>query len=109
MYMIQRKCTFVKYKQKNFTGLVDYLSFLTPAQIFYSEDTYQRLIDIGKHSIVLHIHDTAGLVKIYYFFSFYQIQSQSEYALLQENYIRQGDGFMIIYSIEDQSSFDAIE
>jgi len=54
------------------------------------EDSYRKQVTIDGQPALMDILDTAG---------------QEEYAALQDQWIREGDGFLIVYAINDQSSF----
>eukprot|EP01084_Bolivina_argentea_P275941 470688_1 len=58
------------------------------------EDSYRKQVQIDGQPALLDILDTAG---------------QEEYAALQDQWIREGDGFLIVYAINDDSSFDEAE
>merc|ERR1712154_55339 len=55
------------------------------------EDSYRKQVTIDGKPALLDILDTAG---------------QEEYATLQDQWIREGDGFLIVYAINSQESFD---
>lgn len=57
------------------------------------EDSYQKFIEIDGNSIRLDILDTAG---------------QEEFVAIRNQNIRQGQGFLIVYSITDRASFEKI-
>ncbi|KAL7712834.1 ras-related protein Rap-1b [Entamoeba marina] len=50
----------------------------------YIEDSFRKVIDLNGEQVVLEILDTAG---------------QEEYTALRDMYYRQGEGFIIVYSI----------
>ncbi|KAL9644656.1 hypothetical protein ABK040_015395 [Willaertia magna] len=59
------------------------------------EDSYRRdAILENKKEIIMDILDTAG---------------QEEFVTLRDQYIRQGEGFVIVYSITNRNSFEEIE
>jgi len=58
------------------------------------EDVYKRPLRIGDDLFALEITDTAG---------------QDDFAAMRTSYIRQGNGFILIYAIDDRSSFEEIE
>ncbi|KAH0794834.1 Ras GTPase [Histomonas meleagridis] len=58
------------------------------------EDSYKRVLLIGDENIQLDILDTAG---------------QDDFAPMRISYMRQGKGFIIVYAIDDRSSFDEVE
>eukprot|EP01084_Bolivina_argentea_P227113 383603_1 len=55
------------------------------------EDSYRKQVTIDDEPALLDILDTAG---------------QEEYAALQDQWIREGDGFLIVYAINSEESFD---
>ncbi|EKE40047.1 hypothetical protein ENUP19_0039G0009 [Entamoeba nuttalli] len=57
------------------------------------EDTYNKTIKVDSHTVTFNLIDTAG---------------QEEYVALREQYYLKGDGFVLVYSIENKSSFMAI-
>lgn len=57
------------------------------------EDSYRKQVVVDGRVSMLSIWDTAG---------------QEEYEALQDGYIRDADGFVIVYSIIDKKSFDSI-
>ena len=58
------------------------------------EDSYSKSITINNDTILLDILDTAG---------------QDDFAPMRETYMRQGDGFLLVFAVDDPSSFDEIE
>jgi len=58
------------------------------------EDSYRKQVQIDGKPALLDILDTAG---------------QEEYAALQDQWIREGDGFLIVYAINSEDSFDEAE
>eukprot|EP01083_Nonionella_stella_P182064 654015_1 len=58
------------------------------------EDSYRKQVQIDGQPALLDILDTAG---------------QEEYAALQDQWIREGDGFLIVYAINSVESFDEAE
>jgi len=58
------------------------------------ESSYRRQVVIDDHACVLDVLDTAG---------------QEEYSALRSQWIRSGEGFLILYSITDRSSFEEVE
>lgn len=57
------------------------------------EDCYRRQCVVDSQAVLLEILDTAG---------------QEEYTALRDSAIREGEGFLLIYSIIDRTSFDMI-
>ncbi|EFC48819.1 ras family small GTPase [Naegleria gruberi] len=55
------------------------------------EDSYRKDAIIDKKEVILDILDTAG---------------QEEFHTLRDQYIRQGEGYIIVYSITNRSSFE---
>lgn len=58
------------------------------------EDSYKKTIDVDGHDVSLDILDTAG---------------QDDFAPMRTSYMRQGKGFIIVYAIDDRSSFEEVE
>lgn len=58
------------------------------------ENLYQKRMNCDGHLLVLEILDTAG---------------QEQYSALQDQYIRMGDGFLVVYSIIQRRSFELLE
>lgn len=57
------------------------------------EDSYRKQCVIDEEVALLDILDTAG---------------QEEYSAMREQYMRTGEGFLLVYSIIDKNSFDEI-
>eukprot|EP00486_Rosalina_sp_Unknown_P013928 CAMPEP_0201579366 /NCGR_PEP_ID=MMETSP0190_2-20130828/26881_1 /ASSEMBLY_ACC=CAM_ASM_000263 /TAXON_ID=37353 /ORGANISM="Rosalina sp." /LENGTH=196 /DNA_ID=CAMNT_0048013711 /DNA_START=120 /DNA_END=710 /DNA_ORIENTATION=+ len=57
------------------------------------EDSYRKQVQIDGKPALLDILDTAG---------------QEEYAALQDQWIREGDGFLLVYSLTDDNSFESM-
>jgi len=55
------------------------------------EDSYRKLIEIDSVACVLDIMDTAG---------------QEEYSALRDQYMKTGEGFVLVYSITSRQSFE---
>ncbi|KAL0248630.1 hypothetical protein GEMRC1_003864 [Eukaryota sp. GEM-RC1] len=55
------------------------------------EDSYRKAVDIDGTALRLEIMDTAG---------------QDEYDSIREQYLVEGHGFLLVYSIDSQESFD---
>ena len=55
------------------------------------EDSYRKRVTIDDESCLLDILDTVG---------------QEEYSAMQDQYMRSGQGFLIVYSVTSRSSFD---
>ena len=58
------------------------------------EDSYRKQVVIDNQSCMLEVLDTAG---------------QEEYTALRDQWIRDGEGFILVYSITSRSSFQRIE
>jgi Ras-related protein M-Ras len=54
------------------------------------EDSYIQHVEVDRQLCVLDVLDTAG---------------QEEFSALREQYMRKGDGFLIVYSVIDPNSF----
>jgi len=57
------------------------------------EDSYRKQVQIDNKPALLDVLDTAG---------------QEEYSSLQDQWIREGDGYLLVYSITEQNSFDEV-
>eukprot|EP01103_Thecamoeba_quadrilineata_P018055 TRINITY_DN667_c0_g1_i1.p1 TRINITY_DN667_c0_g1~~TRINITY_DN667_c0_g1_i1.p1 ORF type:complete len:188 (-),score=37.31 TRINITY_DN667_c0_g1_i1:99-662(-) len=57
------------------------------------EDSYRKQVTIDQESCLLDILDTAG---------------QEEYSAMRDHYYRNGQGFLLVYSITDRASFDEV-
>ncbi|KAL6067471.1 RAS1 protein [Balamuthia mandrillaris] len=57
------------------------------------EDTYRKRFTIDEEECVLEILDTV---------------SQDEYQALRERFLKEGQGFLLVYSIVDRKSFEAL-
>ncbi|CAG8476627.1 9895_t:CDS:2, partial [Dentiscutata heterogama] len=58
------------------------------------EDSYRKQVIIDDQPCVLEIWDTAG---------------QEQYIALRDGWIREGEGFLLVYSITSRSTFERIE
>jgi len=58
------------------------------------EDSYRKQMTIDGETFALDIFDTAG---------------QEEYSAMTDQYMAQGEGFMLVYSITARASFDRLE
>lgn len=58
------------------------------------EDSYRKQVQIDNQSCMLEVLDTAG---------------QEEYIALRDQWIRDGEGFVLVYSISSRSSFARIQ
>ncbi|CAG8514079.1 28134_t:CDS:2 [Gigaspora margarita] len=58
------------------------------------EDSYRKKVVVDDHPCVLEVMDTAG---------------QEEYTALRDQWIRDGEGFVLAYSISSRSTFERIE
>lgn len=58
------------------------------------EDSYRKQVVIDNQSCMLEVLDTAG---------------QEEYTALRDQWIRDGEGFVLVYSITSRSSFKRIQ
>ncbi|KAG9284142.1 hypothetical protein G9A89_022916 [Geosiphon pyriformis] len=57
------------------------------------EDSYRKQVVIDDQPCVLEVLDTAG---------------QEEYTALRDQWIRDGEGFLLVYSISSRSTFDRV-
>ncbi|KAI9257691.1 ras-like protein 1 [Sporodiniella umbellata] len=58
------------------------------------EDSYRKQCVIDSETALLDVLDTAG---------------QEEYSAMREQYMRNGEGFLLVYSVTTRMSFDEIE
>lgn len=58
------------------------------------EDSYRKQVQIDGQSCMLEVLDTAG---------------QEEYTALRDQWIRDGEGFVLVYSISSRASFERIQ
>jgi GTPase KRas protein len=58
------------------------------------EDSYRKATMLDGEPIILNILDTAG---------------QTEFSAMQDSWIREGQGFLLVYSVDSQISFDEIK
>ncbi|XP_061411278.1 ras-related protein M-Ras-like isoform X1 [Lethenteron reissneri] len=58
------------------------------------EDSYIKHAEIDGQWAILDVLDTAG---------------QEEFSAMREQYMRTGDGFLIVYSVTDKASFEHVE
>ncbi|CDR36453.1 RHTO0S02e02366g1_1 [Rhodotorula toruloides] len=58
------------------------------------EDSYRTTANIDGQTYLLEILDTAG---------------QEEYTALRDQWIREGEGFLVVYSTTSRASFDSVE
>ena len=58
------------------------------------EDAYKRVLNVDGENVQLDILDTAG---------------QDDFAPMRTAYMRQGKGFIIVYAIDERSSFEEVE
>jgi len=56
------------------------------------EDSYRKLVEVDGTACMLDIMDTAG---------------QEEYSALRDQYMKTGQGFILVYSITSSTSFEA--
>lgn len=69
---------------------------LTPSLIFTDlpQDSYRKQCHVDDEVALLDVLDTAG---------------QEEYSAMREQYMRTGEGFLLVYSINSRQSFDEIQ
>ncbi|CAO3674619.1 unnamed protein product [Umbelopsis ramanniana] len=58
------------------------------------EDSYRKQVVIDDQACVLEVLDTAG---------------QEEYTALRDQWIRDGEGFLVVYSITSRATFDRVQ
>ncbi|CAH1385086.1 unnamed protein product [Tenebrio molitor] len=57
------------------------------------EDSYLQHVEVDGQCCILDVLDTAG---------------QEEFSAMQEQYMRKGDGFLLVYSVTDKNSYENI-
>lgn len=57
------------------------------------EDSYLQHVDVDGQWCILDVLDTAG---------------QEEFSAMREQYMRKGDGFLLVYSVTDKNSYENI-
>jgi small GTP-binding protein len=55
------------------------------------EDSYRKQVEVDGQACMMDIMDTAG---------------QEEYSALRDNYMKTGEGFLLVYSITNHSTFE---
>jgi GTPase KRas protein len=88
---IEDSCKFFFRPCKSKQSSPDFLSFSLPSPTLRGKDRKQCVID--EEVALLDILDTAG---------------QEEYSAMREQYMRTGEGFLLVFSIADRNSFDEI-
>lgn len=63
------------------------------ANLFFVQDSYRKQCVIDDEVALLDVLDTAG---------------QEEYSAMREQYMRTGEGFLLVYSINSRQSFEEI-
>jgi GTPase KRas len=58
------------------------------------EDSYRKMVTIDGESVVLNILDTAG---------------QDDFVAMQDPWIREGKGFLLVYAINSQASYTDVQ
>lgn len=81
---VGKSCITIQYIQGHFVDKYD-------ATI---EDVYRKPVDVDGHPAVLTIVDTAG---------------QDAFGTMREQYMRRGQGFILVYSITDSESFQQLK
>ncbi|KAJ3450134.1 transforming protein p21 [Anaeramoeba flamelloides] len=59
----------------------------------YLGDSYRRQVVIDEETCFLDNLDTAG---------------QKEYSVMRDSYMKEGDGFLLVYAINSRNSFDEV-
>lgn len=68
-------------------------SHSTDTSGYFQTDSYRQQCNIDEETALLDVLDTAG---------------QEEYSAMREQYMRTGEGFLLVYSITSRQSFDEI-
>jgi len=58
------------------------------------EDSYRKSVSVDNVQVILDIMDTAG---------------QEEFSMLEDQWIRQGEGFMLVFDVMDDSTVEEVE
>lgn len=58
------------------------------------EDSYHKEVQVDNETVALDILDTAG---------------QEEFSAMREQYVRSGNGFLLVYSVASRQSFDEVQ
>jgi GTPase KRas protein len=82
--MVGKSCLTIQYIQGHFVDRYDSTI----------EDVYRKPTDVDGTSYVLTIVDTAG---------------QDAFSTMRENYMKSGQGFVLVYSITDSESFQQLK
>ena len=70
------------------------MSFTPTDLLTPRSDSYRKQVDIDQEVALLDVLDTAG---------------QEEYSAMREQYMRTGEGFLLVYSINSRQSFEEIQ
>ena len=86
---------FIDGKEKNIDQKKKFIIFSIKIQEYDPtiEDSYRKQVTIDDETCLLDILDTAG---------------QEEYSAMRDQYMRTGEGFLLIYAITSRSSFDEL-
>lgn len=68
----------------------EFISFYDPT----IEQLYRKQLNVNGKTVMAEILDTAG---------------QDEYSSMLEHYIRNGEGYIIVYSIDNRGSFESLQ
>lgn len=95
------------------SSVLSYLPFHPPS-LPPTEDAYQKQVVIDNHPGILDVLDTAGQVRSSYSAlcvvvrDWYCDDYQDEFTAMREQYMRGGEGFILVYSITEKRSYDEI-
>lgn len=79
------------------------------------EDSYRKQVEVDGQQCMLEILDTAGTVIFQFvFFYFEQISRisavlQEQFTAMRDLYMKNGQGFVLVYSITAQSTFNDLQ
>ena len=78
------------------------------------EDSYCKQVPVDGVPALLDILDTAGVYYIYILYSnlrkiFCDYIGQEEFSSMQDQWMREGQGFLLVYSITNAQTFDEVE
>lgn len=78
------------------------------------EDSYRKQVEVDGQQCMLEILDTAGTViflncfkNVLYFKTFFD--SQEQFTAMRDLYMKNGQGFVLVYSITAQSTFNDLQ
>lgn len=80
------------------------------------EDSYRKQVEVDGQQCMLEILDTAGTVSFHHrskrqthFLPLLLIQFQEQFTAMRDLYMKNGQGFVLVYSITAQSTFNDLQ